>query len=79
MDWRRDKAAFGDVLGVSLGTPCLFRLRRKPGASWQRALLRLEPRSAYLLHGPATTGWEHSLPPMEGLRHSVTFRTLRVA
>jgi len=78
--WHRDKAVFGDVLGVSLGAPCLFRLRRKAGASWQRASLRLEPRSAYLLRGPARTEWEHSIPPTaEGLRHSVTFRTLRAA
>ena len=77
--WHRDKAVFGDVLGVSLGAPCVFRLRRRAGASWQRASLRLEPRSAYLLQGPARTDWEHSIPSTEGLRHSVTFRTLRAA
>ncbi len=77
--WHRDKAVFfGDVLGVPLGAPRLFRLRRRAGGSWQRASLRLEPRSAYLLRGPAMTEWEHSIPPIaEGLRHSVTFRTLR--
>jgi alkylated DNA repair dioxygenase AlkB len=77
--WHRDKAVFGDVLGVSLGAPCLFRLRRRAGASWQRASLRLEPRSAYLLQGPARTEWEHSIQPTDALRYSVTFRTLRVA
>ena len=77
--WHRDKAVFGDVLGVSLGAPCLFRLRRRAGASWQRTSLHLEPRSAYLLQGPARTEWEHSIPPTEGLRCSVTFRTLRAA
>jgi alkylated DNA repair dioxygenase AlkB len=77
--WHRDKAVFDDVVGVSLGAPCLFRLRRRAGASWQRASLRLEPRSAYLLRGPARAEWEHSIPPVEGLRHSVTFRTLRGA
>ena len=77
--WHRDKAVFGDVVGVSLGAPCLFRLRRRAGASWQRASLRLAPRSTYLLRGPARTEWEHSIPNTEGLRHSVTFRTLRVA
>ncbi len=77
--WHRDKAVFGDVLGVSLAAPCLFRLRRRARASWQRASLRLEPRSAYLLQGPARTEWEHSIPRTEGLRHSVTFCTLRVA
>ena len=75
--WHRDKTVFGDVLGVSLGAPCFFRLRRRAGASWQRASLRLEPRSVYLLQGPARTAWEHSIPHTEGLRHSVTFRTLR--
>jgi alkylated DNA repair dioxygenase AlkB len=77
--WHRDKPVFGEVLGISLGAPCLFRLRRRAGAAWQRASLRLEPRSAYLLQGPARTEWEHSIPPTEGLRHSVTFRTLRIA
>ncbi len=77
--WHRDKAVFGDVLGVSLGAPCLFRLRRRAGGSWRRTSLRLEPRSAYLLRGPARTEWEHSTPRTEGLRHSVTFRTLRAA
>ncbi len=77
--WHRDKAVFGDVLGVPLGAPRLFRLRRRAGGSWQRASLRLEPRSAYLLRGPARTEWEHSVPPTEGLRDSVTFRTLRAA
>ena len=79
LGWHRDKAVFGDVLGVSLGAPCLFRLRRRAGASWWRASLRLEPRSAYLLQGAARAEWEHSIPPTEGLRHSVTFRTLRGA
>jgi alkylated DNA repair dioxygenase AlkB len=77
--WHRDKPVFGEVVGISLGAPCLFRLRRRAGAAWQRASLRLEPRSAYLLHGPARTEWEHSIPPTEGRRHSVTFRTLRIA
>jgi hypothetical protein len=43
----------------------------------QRASLTLEPRSAYLLDGPARTGWEHSIPPVSSLRYSVTFRRLR--
>ena len=57
----------------------LLRERVAAGASWQRASLRLEPRSAYLLQGPARAEWEHSIPRTEGLRHSVTSRTLRVA
>lgn len=75
--WHRDKGVFGDVVGVSLLSPCRFRLRRRLGHRWERAALRLEPRSAYLLTGPARTEWEHSIPEAEALRYSLTFRTLR--
>ena len=68
---------FGDVVGVSLLSPCVFRLRRKAGAAWERDSLALEPRSAYLLRGASRTGWEHSIPAVGRLRYSVTFRNLR--
>jgi alkylated DNA repair dioxygenase AlkB len=44
---------------------------------WGRTSIVLEPRSAYLLRGPVRWEWEHSIPPAEELRYSVTFRTLR--
>ena len=72
--WHRDKAVFAEVVGISLLAPCRFRLRRKHGGTWQRAAITLEPRSAYLLTGPSRTEWEHSIPPMEQLRYSITFR-----
>ena len=75
--WHRDKGMFGDVVGISLLSPCRFRLRRKAGARWECASLHLEPRSAYLLRGPSRTEWEHSIPETEALRYSLTFRTLR--
>jgi alkylated DNA repair dioxygenase AlkB len=75
--WHRDRPAFGDVIGVSFGSPCRFRLRRKRGSGWERAALLVEPRSAYLLRGPARSEWEHSIPPGERLRYSVTFRSVR--
>ena len=74
--WHRDKATFGDVIGVSLLSSCRFRLRRKAGARWDRASLTLEPRSVYLLRGPSRTDWEHSIPAVDALRYSITFRTL---
>jgi alkylated DNA repair dioxygenase AlkB len=77
--WHRDKATFGDVIGVSLLSPCRFRLRRKVGSKWERASLNLEPRSAYLLRGPSRTEWEHSIPAVDALRYSITFRTLSAA
>ena len=75
--WHRDKAVFGEIVGISLLSPCTFRLRRKNGATWDRASITAEPRSAYLLSGPSRTEWEHSIPPVESLRYSVTFRNLR--
>lgn len=77
--WHRDKAVFGEIVGVSLLAPCTFRLRRKIGGKWQRRNLIAEPRSAYLLSGAARTEWEHSIPPVDDLRYSVTFRNLKGA
>ena len=75
--WHRDKAVFGDVVGISLLSRCRFRFRRKVGTSWERASLIAEPRSAYLLRGPSRTDWEHSIPAVDALRYSITFRSLR--
>jgi alkylated DNA repair dioxygenase AlkB len=75
--WHKDKAVFGDVIGISLLSPCVFRLRRKDGAKWERYSLTAEPRSAYLMRGPSRTEWEHSIPGVDSLRYSLTFRTLR--
>lgn len=75
--WHKDKGVFGDVIGVSLLSPCVFRLRRKAGARWERYSLTADPRSAYLMRGPSRTEWEHSIPGVEALRYSITFRTLK--
>ena len=77
--WHRDKAVFGEVIGLSLLSACRFRLRRKAGTGWERASLTAEPRSAYLLSGPARTEWEHSIPEVDTLRYSITFRNFREA
>ena len=77
--WHRDKAVFGEVIGVSLLSACRFRFRRKAGTSWERASLPAEPRSAYLLSGPARAEWEHSIPEVDTLRYSITFRNFREA
>ena len=77
--WHRDKAVFGEVIGLSLLSACRFRLRRKAGSSWERVSLTAEPRSAYLLSGPARTEWEHSIPEVDTLRYSITFRNFREA
>ncbi|MER9642837.1 alpha-ketoglutarate-dependent dioxygenase AlkB [Mesorhizobium sp. M0239] len=75
--WHRDKPHFEDVAGVSLLGPCSFRLRRKNGTKWDRRTIVVEPRSAYLMTGPSRTEWEHSIPPVDLHRYSITLRTLR--
>jgi alkylated DNA repair dioxygenase AlkB len=77
--WHRDKAVFDEVVGISLLSPCNFRLRRRKGSGWERATVIAEPRSAYLLSGAARTEWEHSIPAMDRLRYSITFRNFRAA
>jgi alkylated DNA repair dioxygenase AlkB len=76
--WHRDKGVFDDVVGMSLLSPCVFRLRRKTTSGWERYSLTVEPRSAYLLRGTVRTMWEHSIPAVEALRYSITFRSLRL-
>ncbi len=75
--WHRDKAVFGEVVGISLLSSCRFRLRRKVGTTWERVSLTAEPRSGYLLSGPSRTEWEHSIPEVDTLRYSITFRNFR--
>lgn len=76
--WHRDKAVFGQVIGISLLSPCMFRMRRVISKQkWERVNLVAEPRSAYLLSGPARFEWEHSIPQMDALRYSITFPNLR--
>jgi alkylated DNA repair dioxygenase AlkB len=74
--WHKDRPAFDDVIGISLLSPCTFRLRRKARAKWDRRSFTAEPRSAYLLRGCSRTEWEHSIPPLDGLRYSITFRSM---
>lgn len=74
--WHRDKPQFDKVVGVSLLSACPMRFRRPRGAGWERITVPLQPRSAYLLDGPARREWEHSIAPVAQLRYSVTFRSL---
>ena len=84
--WHRDKAVFGQVVGVSLLSSCVLRFRRKiEGTSrdgkapsqWDRLNVFAEPRSAYLLSGPARLNWEHSILRVDELRYAITFRNVR--
>lgn len=91
--WHRDAPQFGIIIGISLGSACRMRLKAYAGhvshASRQDARevaratqssvlsLRLEPRSIYVMRGPARSEWQHSIPAVERLRYLITFRSLR--
>jgi alkylated DNA repair dioxygenase AlkB len=78
--WHRDRPQYGEVVGLSLGAPAVLRLRRRlPGGGFERRKIQLSPRSLYLLSGEVRWEWEHSIAPMEVVRRSITFRTLRAA
>lgn len=76
--WHRDAGVFGPtIVGISLGAPCLFYLRRPIEGVMRVYKLYMPPRAAYVLGGPARSIWEHRIPPVKELRYSLTFRTLR--
>jgi len=84
--WHRDAPMFGDVVaGVSLASACRMKFRPYISPADVRAgslrrtshEIELAPRSAYLLAGTARRAYEHSIPAVNTLRYSITFRTLR--
>jgi alkylated DNA repair dioxygenase AlkB len=76
--WHKDREHYDRVVGVSLLSAATFRFRRQIDERWMRQSQLLEPRSVYLLTGPARDLWQHSIPAVPALRYSVTFRTMRL-
>ena len=74
--WHRDKAQFDEVFGLSLGSACKFRFRRRSGSGWERYTLDAQPRSLYMMSEESRRVWEHSISPVETPRYSITFRTM---
>jgi alkylated DNA repair dioxygenase AlkB len=74
--WHRDAPQFGTIIGISLASES--RMRFKPyKAEGKPVALTLEPRSIYVMRGPARWKFQHSIPAVKELRYSITFRTLR--
>jgi hypothetical protein len=79
--WHRDAPQYGPVVvGVSLASACRMRLRRERADRnvIERASIVLEPRSAYVMGGEARSVWQHSIPAVDALRYSITFRSRRL-
>ena len=63
------------VIAAWLSALSRRRLRSElEGAAWLREAVTVAPRSGYRLSGAARSLWEHSIPPLDALRYSVTFR-----
>jgi alkylated DNA repair dioxygenase AlkB len=83
--WHRDAPQYGVICGVSLLSACRMRLRpylppqQAAGGPRRTASheITLEPRSIYQIAGEARSAYEHSIPAVDALRYSVTFRTRR--
>jgi alkylated DNA repair dioxygenase AlkB len=84
--WHRDAPQYGITAGVSLLSACRMKLRvyvapkDQAGRTIPRRTtheIQLLPRSGYLITGAARQDYEHSIPAVEQLRYSITFRTLR--
>ncbi len=80
LGWHRDVPDFEDVVGVSLLGQATMRFRPYPPREPKRSdvlKLAIQPRSIYLLRGPARWAWQHNVAPTRSLRYSITFRTAR--
>ncbi len=86
--WHRDAPQYAIVAGLSLLSPCRMRFRPyvTPGVASTQQVRRMTtheitllPRSAYVMTGQSRSHYEHSIPAVEKLRYSITFRTLRAA
>lgn len=76
--WHRDVPQFEVIVGISLGASCRMRLKPYKVEGAINSVV-LEPRSIYRMSGVARWHFQHSIPAVEALRYSITFRTLRVS
>ena len=78
LGWHRDVPDFELVVGISLMGACQMRFRPYPHKHREKSIsIDIAPRSIYRLEGEARWDWQHRVPPVPGLRYSITFRTLR--
>jgi alkylated DNA repair dioxygenase AlkB len=89
--WHRDAPQYAIVAGVSLLSACELKFRPYVSPSARASAqargpvarrvatheMTLARRSAYLMTGESRSAFEHHIPPVDALRYSITFRTLR--
>ena len=80
INWHRDAPPFDFIVGISLLTACLFKLRPYDKAKQNRRAvisIEIQPRSLYVMKDASRSEWEHSTAPVKDTRYSITLRTLR--
>ncbi len=80
INWHRDAPPFDTIIGISLLSDCIFKLRPYEKSKQSRSAIISLPvhrRSLYGMQGPARSEWQHSTAPTKSLRYSITLRTLR--
>ena len=80
INWHRDAPPFETIVGVSLLSDCIFKLRPHEKEKQTRAAtisLPVQRRSVYSMTGISKTAWQHSTAPVNKVRYSLTFRTLK--
>jgi len=84
--WHRDVPQFEVIIGISFAERRsnaiqAVQARRRKSAEAEPAdkilSLILEPRLIYVMRAAARWKFQHSIPAVESLRYSITFRTLR--
>jgi DNA oxidative demethylase len=76
--WHRDAPQFGPtVIGVSFVSTAQMRFRRFIEDDEEMFRINLESGSAYIMSGPARSIWQHGMNPVNQLRYSITFRTVK--
>ena len=80
INWHRDAPPFDIIIGISLLTDCIFKLRPHEKEKQTRAAtisLDVQRRSLYSMQGVAKSAWQHCTMPVNQVRYSLTFRTLK--
>lgn len=80
INWHRDAPPFEIIVGVSLLSDCIFKLRPHDKEKQTRSAtitLPVQRRSFYIMTGVSKNEWQHCIAPVNKVRYALTFRTLK--
>jgi alkylated DNA repair dioxygenase AlkB len=80
INWHRDAPPFDVIVGISLLSDCVFKLKPHDKEKQTRKSIISIPvkrRSVYVIRDEARSEWQHSIAPVQTVRYSITLRTLR--